>query len=176
MIRSGSLLWQYLSATQKQLAVDGQLLVEDWKDHHIEALSDYSYLVFPFAKLYEGFLKQLLWDLDVIGEREYQSTHFRVGKVLSPNLVRRLGGRSAYGALSKRYGQTLADLIWDTWKQGRNLVFHYFPHNVRRLTFVEATMRIDGIISCMESVVDAIRPRKKHEKVMLAEGIESGVS
>lgn len=176
MIRSGSLLWQYLSPTQQQLAIDGQLLVDDWQHHHIEKLSDYSYLVFPFAKLFEGFLKQLLRDLDVISEREYQGAHFRVGKVLSPNLVRRLGGRSAYGTMSKRYGQTLADLIWDTWKQGRNLVFHYFPHNVRRLSFVEASELIDKIVACMEVVVDTIRPKKKYEKVMLAEGIESGVS
>ena len=161
MIATDSLLWGYLSPTQRQLAVDGQLLVDDWKEHHITELSDYSYLVFPFAKLYEGFLKQLFRDLDVITERDYQSAHFRVGKVLSPNLVRRLGSRSAYGHVAKRYGTTLADRLWSTWKEGRNLVFHYFPHNVRRLSFIEANEIITMIEACMAEAVEMTRPRKK---------------
>lgn len=160
MIQSNSLLWQYLSPTQQQLAMDGQLLVDDWKQHHVTELSDYSYLVFPFAKLYEGFLKQLFRDISVITEREYQSAHFRVGKVLSPNLVRRLGNRSAYGHITKQFGQSLADLLWNAWKQGRNLVFHYFPHNVRRLSYEEACEIIDMIIACMTEAVEVTNPRK----------------
>lgn len=157
------MLWQYLSVTQKQLATDGQLLLEDRERHPNEYLSDYSYLVFPFAKLYEGFLKQLFLDLSVITEREYQSKHFRVGKVLSPNLVRRLGEKSAYGHISKRYGKILADTLWNTWKSGRNLVFHYFPHNVSRLSHSEAKDLIDMIIITMTDAVDLTRPRKNNK-------------
>jgi len=170
MIQPGSLLWQYLSATQQKLASDGRLLVEDRHHHPNEELSDYSYLVFPFAKLYEGFLKQLFRDLTIITEREYESTHFRLGKVLSPNLVRRLGGRSAYGSISRRYGQELADMLWNTWKQGRNLVFHYFPHNVRRLTLEEALQLIEMIVRSMTDAVSRMRPRKQTEKVLIATG------
>jgi len=170
MIQPGSLLWQYLSATQQKLASDGRLLVEDRHHHPNEELSDYSYLVFPFAKLYEGFLKQLFRDLTIITEREYESTHFRLGKVLSPNLVRRLGGRSAYGSISRRYGQGLADMLWNTWKQGRNLVFHYFPHNVRRLTLEEALQLIEMIVRSMTDAVSRMRPRKQTEKVLIATG------
>jgi len=161
MIAPGSLLWRYLSPTQQQLATDGQLLVDDWEQHHVKELSDYSYLVFPFAKLYEGFLKQLFRDLDIITEREYQSANFRVGKVLSPNLVRRLGHRSAYGHLAKRYSTTLAERLWNTWKQGRNLVFHYFPHNLRRLSFVEANEIIAMIETSMMEAIEEMRPQKK---------------
>jgi len=161
MIQPDSLLWQYLSSTQQQLAIDGQLLVEDLQHHHVEELSDYSYLVFPFAKLYEGFLKQIFRDLDVITEREYLSAHFRVGKVLSPNLVRRLGSRSAYGHITKQFGQSLADLLWNTWKQGRNLVFHYFPHNIRRLRYSEACELIDVIIATMTEAVEVTKPRNR---------------
>lgn len=160
MILPGSLLWQYLSETQKQLATDGQLLLEDRDRHPNEHLSDYSYLVFPFAKLYEGFLKQLFLDLSVISRREYESKHFRVGKVLSPNLVRRLGERSAYGHVEKRYGKALADSLWNTWKQGRNLVFHYFPHNVSRLSLLAAKALIEMITLTMTESVDLTRPRK----------------
>lgn len=173
MIKEGSLLWQYMSLTQRQLAVDGQLLVEDRQNHPNEHLSDYSYLVFPFAKLYEGFLKELFRDLSIITEREYMSTHFRLGKVLSPNLIRRLGSRSAYNTVAKQYSPSLADAIWNTWKQGRNLVFHYFPHNVRRLTLEEAKHIIDMIIATMTEAVDQTRPRKHPVKVVLATGSSS---
>lgn len=176
MIQPGSLLWQYLSITQRQLALDGQLLLADRKNHPNEELSDYSYLVFPFAKLYEGFLKQLFRDLEVISEREYESPHFRLGKVLSPNLIRRLGAKSAYGTVTKRYGAQLSDMLWNTWKQGRNLVFHYFPHNVRRLSLEEATNIIHMIVDSMSEAVNITRPRKKKSKVVLATSAKSGVS
>lgn len=170
MIKVGSLLWQYLSPTQQQLAQDGALLIEDRQHHPSEHLSDYSYLVFPFAKLYEGFLKDLFRDLGIITEREYTSTFFRLGKVLSPNLVRRLRGKSAYSAITKRYNETLANDLWNTWKQGRNLVFHYFPHNIRRLTLEEAKQLVDMIITSMAEAVDQTRPRKQTRKVVLATG------
>lgn len=153
MISRDSPLWQYLSDTQRDLASDGELLVEDRKSHPNERLSDYSYLVFPFAKLYEGFLKQVFLDLAIISDREYNSTHFRLGKVLSPNLVRRLGRRSAYAEVRKRYGEDLALQLWSTWKDGRNLVFHYFPHNLKKLAFAEAVERIEGIVFTMEKMV-----------------------
>lgn len=175
MIKSGSQLWHYMSATQRQLAEDGQLLIEDRARHPNEKISDYSYLVFPYAKLYEGFLKRLFRDLGIISDHEYTSTHFRLGKVLSPNLIRRLGTRSAYGAVSKRYGETLAETLWQTWKQGRNLVFHYFPHNVRRLNETEAIEIITMIVATMTRAVELTHPTPHTTKVVLAEGSSRGV-
>lgn len=160
MIAQDSRLWLYLSPFQRNLVVDGTLLINDCNIHPKEHLSDYSYLVFPFAKLYEGFLKQLLFDLRIIGTREYKSDHFRIGKALSPHLVGRLGIHSAYGEIAKRHGDTLAEQLWDAWKEGRNLVFHYFPHNYRALTFDEAKERIDGIIGAMKSSVEIINPTR----------------
>lgn len=154
-----SALWQYLSASQQQLAADGQLLIEDRKKHPSEHLSDYSYLVFPYAKLYEGFLKQLFLDIGAIGEREYASDHFRIGKALSPNLARLLGQKSAYAYISRRHSDGLALRLWNTWKKGRNLVFHYFPHNVRRLSLHEAVTTTQGIVDTMN---EAITETKAH--------------
>lgn len=153
MIDEGSLLWQYLSAEQRMLADDGQLLIDDRSTHPNEHLSDYSYLVFPFAKLYEGFLKQLFRDLGIIDDRDYTSYHFRIGKALSPNMMRRLGRRSAYATIESRYNKELATRLWHTWKNGRNLVFHYFPHNLRALTFDHARSIITNIIATMDEAV-----------------------
>lgn len=149
----GTALWAYLSSGQRELVNDGALLVEDRAKHPDERLSDYSYLVFPYAKLYEGFLKQLFLDLNIIRQPEYLGEHFRVGKVLSPNLVRVLKAKSAYAQLTKAYSSELADMLWHVWKQGRNMVFHYFPHNLRRLTYNEAEKIIEDIISAMTYAV-----------------------
>jgi hypothetical protein len=58
-----STLWEYLSPEIKELLEDGEKVlsfVEKYKDK--EDISDYSFLVFPFSKAYEGFLKRFLFD------------------------------------------------------------------------------------------------------------------
>lgn len=152
-IKEGSVLWNYLSAPKRVLAEDGAFLVRDSVNHVNEEPTDYSYLVFPYAKLYEGFLKDFFLDLDIIDVRDYQSDHFRIGKTLSPNLAKKLGRRSAYGQIVTRYGKDLATRLWHTWKNGRNLVFHYFPHNYRALSLDQAKMLIQMIIETMDQAV-----------------------
>jgi len=161
-MKSDSLLWRYLSSDQRQLITDGEVLMRDRRIHSEEHMSDYSYLVFPYAKLYEGFLKQLFRDIGAIGEKEYASDHFRIGKVLSPNIARLLGARSAYIWIARRYGEQLAQSLWTTWKQGRNLIFHYFPHNIRRLTLDEAQMTITHIIDTMNKAVQSCQLSNKN--------------
>jgi hypothetical protein len=153
MIQEGSRLWQYLSAPQRVLAQDGAFLVADTAVHHDLPPTDYSYIVFPFAKLYEGFLKQLFRDLGIMTEREYKSDHYRIGRALSPGMVGRLRGRSAYGQVSERYGKDLATRLWHAWKNGRNMVFHYFPDNYRALTLDEAKLLITVLCDAMNDAV-----------------------
>lgn len=159
MITEGSLLWQYLSTQQRELSRDGEFLVNDSKIHTDEPPTDFSYLVFPFAKMYEGFLKQLFLDLAIITRSEYLSDRFRIGRSLSPNLAKRLGRRSAYGEMTRRYGKDLATRLWHTWKEARNLVFHYFPHNLRSLTRDQAVELITLIIGSMDEAVRVTRVR-----------------
>jgi hypothetical protein len=154
MIQEGSRLWQYLTVEERSLAGDGAFLVTDTARHVDDPPTDYSYLVFPFAKLYEGFLKRLFRDLDIISVHEYESDHFRIGRTLSPGMIGRLRGRSAFGQIEKRFGKDLATRLWHTWKNGRNLVFHYFPHNYRSLTLEQAKAAITMIIDTMDNAVE----------------------
>jgi hypothetical protein len=153
MITHDSRLWEYLSDWEQILADDGAFLVRDSAVHKNQEPTDYSYLVFPYAKLYEGFLKDVFRDLGIISEQDYRSNHFRIGKVLSPNLVRRLGKRSAFGHIRDRYGMELAELVWRAWKEGRNLVFHYFPSDFRMLSQKQALICITTLIQAMQEVV-----------------------
>jgi len=165
MITKGSRLWNYLSSSQQALVGDGMFLLDDSARHANTTLTDYSYLVFPFAKLYEGFLKQLFLDLGIMTEREYKSDHYRVGKTLSPNLVGRLRARSAYGQIASKYNWDLADQLWQTWRNGRNLVFHYFPHNLRALSLAQATELIERICETMEAAVLYTNPDQHHQSI-----------
>lgn len=170
MIDEGSLLWQYLSPKQRVLAGDGNFLIRDSDIHRDDEPTDYSYLVFPFAKMYEGFLKQLFLDTGIISENEYASEHFRIGKALSPNLAHRLGPHSAYAQLTKHYSKDLATRLWNTWKEGRNLVFHYFPHNYRALSHTDAMELISMIVDTMEQAVMETRVHVGDTRHILAYG------
>jgi len=142
--------WQYLSQNQKDLILEGQYLMNDIIKDHAYQFKDYSFLVFPFAKAYEGFLKQLFKDCKFISHLDYISDHLRLGKLMSPHLIAKLGDRSLYKKIEDKISQQLAERIWETWRAGRNQIFHYFPHNIKAITFIEATEIIEEIIETME--------------------------
>ena len=134
-----SFFWNYLSEGQRGLIEEGLYLLEDVKNHPDVRITDYSYLVFPFAKAYEGFLKKLFLDIGFIPQHVYEGDHFRIGRALNPHLEKKLRHESVYDRISSHTGNTqLADKLWSIWKKGRNLVFHYFPHNLRALTLTDA--------------------------------------
>ena len=72
----------------RDLVGESYLLLER-EERLNENLHDYSFVVFPMAKAYEGFLKKLFFDLGLINKRQYQGDRFRVGKSLNPNLPTR---------------------------------------------------------------------------------------
>ncbi len=142
--------WFYLSRGQKDLINEGMYLMNDVIKDKAYHFKDYSFLVFPFAKAYEGFLKQLFKDIKFISHLDYISDHLRLGKLMSPNLVNKLGKRSLYKKIKDKVGQDLADKIWNCWKNGRNQVFHYYPHNLKALTFDEAEAVTEQILKTMD--------------------------
>ena len=142
--------WNYLSQGQKDLILEGEHLMNDVIREGNYEFKDYSFLIFPFAKAYEGFLKQLFKDIKFISHLDYISDHLRIGKLMSPNLIGRLGDRSLYKQITDHETRDLAERIWTTWKLGRNQVFHYFPHNLKAVSFAEAEQIIAKIIATME--------------------------
>ncbi|MFZ5424229.1 MAG: hypothetical protein ACOZAO_00340 [Patescibacteria group bacterium] len=129
-------LWQYLAEDQRELILDGEQLLTDVV--HFKSVSDYSFLVFPFSKAYEGFLKQLFLDLDLIKEDEYYGDSIRIGRILNPMFMKEHTSIYQKLCLHDKGGADVTDKLWQVWKKGRNQVFHYFPHNYRKLSFDEA--------------------------------------
>lgn len=155
-----SKLWKYLPEEIRGLLEDGEKLSVEC--HSLSGnVSDYSYLVFPFAKAYEGFLKQLFLDLDLIHEEDFYSDDIRIGRILNPIFI----GKpfSVYEKLKKhsKSGEAVVERLWNIWTHGRNQLFHYYPHNFRRLSKEDADKTIKEMIECMNIAVEILSSRNK---------------
>lgn len=157
--------WNFLSQNQKDLLLEGDYLIDEVMKHSSYAFKDYSFIIFPYAKAYEGYLKTLFKDVGLISHLSYISDHLRLGKLLSPFMASRLGEKSLYMKIVNKSGKELANQIWNTWKIGRNQVFHYFPHNFKAVTFDEAQQIIKSIIQAMEAAYQNLNPHKNYTEI-----------
>jgi len=135
---------KYLSQDQQELIEDVEIVLKriELKDH----ISDYSFLVAPVAKAYEGFVKDFFLKIGLISDNDYESDRFRVGKTLNPSL--RYKRFSIFQKLADFHqdGEELAESLWDAWKYGRNEIFHYFPNDLKKLSQAEAEDRISLLL------------------------------
>jgi hypothetical protein len=132
--------------------------VEKWE----EKFHDYSFVVFPAAKAYEGFLKKLFLDLGFINKQEYYYKYFRIGKALNPELEPRFRKKeSIYDRLVEYCGgDTLANHLWDTWRRCRNSLFHWFPEEKTVINFTQANENIFLIIDSIDHAFKECRVQK----------------
>lgn len=139
--------WDYLEKDIQELIKEAYLLIDTVERWETE-FSDYSFIVFPAAKGYEGFLKKLFLDIGVISERDFNGKHFRIGKALNPSLDRkRYKNESVYDKLNEYCGgEELANYLWQTWKTCRNKLFHWFPNKSQAITFDEAKVKVKRVV------------------------------
>jgi len=133
--------------------------VPEWSDKY----HDYSFVVFPAAKAYEGFLKKLFFEMGFINSEQYTGKRFRIGKALNPFLDRELRATESVYDRVIRYcgGKELADKLWDAWIHCRNVLFHWFPDERNAITFEEAKKRIWEIMAAMDAAfADCELPKK----------------
>ncbi len=158
---SSFIFWHYLTENQKDLLESGSHLHKLVKQDKIHTFKDYSFIVFPFAKAYEGYVKKILYDLQYIDRDEYYSDHFRLGRVLSPQLANKLGKESVYARVRRYTSRELSTMMWDMWKKGRNEIFHYYPHNLKKAHFEEATTIARNFLETMESLYNDLYIKQK---------------
>lgn len=157
--------WNYLNRDLQELLLTSLDLYR--VSHSFLNYHDYSFVVFPASKAYEGFLKLFFRDMGFITEEEYLGTRFRIGKALNPSLEERLRGSEwVYGKLIKYcQGEKLPRQLWDTWRDCRNQIFHWFPNEFRALTREEARDKVFQIIDALDLVFSECDvPVYKHEK------------
>lgn len=111
---------------------------------------DYSFVVFPMAKAYEGFLKQYLLELHLLSLEDYHDKRFRIGRALNPDLRNRQRDEQwLYDDIVRLCSRELGRLLWDTWLQCRNRVFHFFPGSSQRVSLQSAGEYLLLIVTAM---------------------------
>jgi hypothetical protein len=149
--------WSYLGEDLQKLISTSEFIyrvVESWGADlpgGKNKFDDYSFVVFPAAKAYEGFLKKLFFDLKFITEEDYYGKHFRIGKALNPSLPKELRREGVYDKIVQYCGGTqLADDLWEAWRLSRNLTFHWFPNEKNAITLTEAGERVEMIVHAID--------------------------
>jgi len=163
MIDKKSPLWEYLSPEMKDLAAEGDKLLNSCLLKSEDGMQDYSYLVFCWGKLYEGFLKKVFLDLKLITPEDYFGNEVRIGKLLSTGMGNKPPHRlSIIKDLSsnKVFGENLTKIMRVVWRNSRNTVFHFFPNNIYKLDLDTAKKRISEVVRCMELVVNRLNSLK----------------
>ncbi len=143
--------WTYLERDLQELLSEALVLLALAKKWN-QSFHDYSFVVFPAAKAYEGFLKKFFLDMGIITEKDYYGKHFRIGKSLNPTLdIKYRGHDWVYDDLTRFCGsESLPKKLWQTWKNSRNLVTHWFPNEQNAIDLVEAEKRIMFVIEAID--------------------------
>ena len=155
LIDRDSKLWLYLPPELQGLVEDGEVLVDTiYPQQELRDVSVFSFLVFSFAKAYEGFLKRLFFDLKMISHDDYYGDEIRIGKILNPNYTKKKGNVFMKLCARKGVSKDLPTELWKMWHRGRNRVFHYFPRNFRKLSYEEAVNIVRDFVAVMHKAVE----------------------
>lgn len=146
----GKIWWPYLGEDLQNL-LTASFTILDKSENWSEKFDDYSFVVFPAAKAYEGFLKKLFLDLGFITSEDYYGKHFRIGKALNPSLPKEIRREGIYDKVVEFCGgRGLADTLWETWRTCRNLTFHWFPNEKNTLTITESALRLSMVVNAID--------------------------
>ena len=164
-------LWNYVHDDLKELLKQTFLLMKLVERDEKELspgsrkFHDYAFVIFPAAKAYEGFLKTLFHDMGFISDEEYFGKRFRIGKALNPALENHLREKeSVYDKLTSFcQGNELPNALWETWKKGRNLLFHWFPNEKNAIDFLEAKNIFQEITDTMDLAFEECKINKESD-------------
>ncbi len=150
--------WNYVESDIQELLYESQLLLRTLKGMGADLpgarreFHDYSFVVFPAAKAFEGFLKKLFLDLGFITDEDYFGKRFRIGKALNPSLEKEIRREGVYDKIVDHcQGKEVAEKLWETWKESRNVIFHWFPNEKNAINLLEAEERIKMIVDAIDT-------------------------
>jgi len=172
----GSVWWNYLDEDLQELIIQSLLLLDTAQKWEVnfgetfgrgilpgEGFRDYSFIVFPAAKAYEGFLKKLFLDMGFIANEDYFGKRFRIGKALNPSLEKELRKKEGvyHKIVDECGGEDLAEDLWMCWKNCRNVLFHWFPNEKNAVSLSEAKDKVMLIIDTMDKAFDGCKMKKE---------------
>lgn len=144
--------YQFLTPWQRQLVETTAKLIDQHRDN--SNMVDYSFIVFPMSKAYEGFLKKFLYDLNLIDKKTYEGRRFRIGRALNPDVVKHQRDQYwLYDDVERICSEQTARDLWLAWLHCRNRVFHFFPKDKGLLNLDQALGKVKKIADAMSAAV-----------------------
>ncbi|PIR60448.1 MAG: hypothetical protein COU68_02550 [Candidatus Pacebacteria bacterium CG10_big_fil_rev_8_21_14_0_10_45_6] len=141
-----------LPEVQTQVATALKLYERECKEPN--KFLDYSFVVFPMSKGYEGFLKQYFFDLGLITTQTYEGERFRIGRALNPDVHENQRDEWwLFDDVARLCGQRTTRMLWDTWLICRNQTFHFFPKKTSQIDLPTAGKRLEMLATAMKAAV-----------------------
>ena len=115
-----------------ELYQDGcDLFTDSWK---FKTMSDYSFMLLPIAKVYEGVLKEVLVRIGLTKSADWESNPgLSVSKYFNP-----VGNEKIFETLQdKARDKTVPHVIYSTYQDCRNKIFHQDSFRDNRIKTVE---------------------------------------
>ncbi len=145
--------YQGLVQTEQELIRTSTQLFERERTNSF-TFSDYSFVVFPMAKAYEGFIKRTLFESGLVSQQQYTSKKLRIGRVLNPDLREQHRDEQwLYDDLERRCSKEVAQLLWRVWLECRNNIVHFFPDKKYLVTLPEARSQLVAIADAIGQTV-----------------------
>jgi len=155
--------YRYLDLHQQELVNVSFSLLE--KQDIFSDIKDFSFMVFPMSKAYEGFLKKVFYDLQLISKETYQGRRFRIGRAFNPDVRSHQRDEDwLYDDVELQFGREVARQLWNTWLVCRNRVFHYFTNEKQALSFDEAKQKINMIVESIQLVAHQLDIDQNQQK------------
>lgn len=119
----------------------------------VENISDASYIFFPAAKAYEGFLKFYFFKNNLIDEKTYHGKHFRIGRSFNPDIDQNKRDEIwLYDDVAASCGEEIAREMWNLWLDGRNQLMHFFPDERHVRTVEEVNLLLNRLFSILNQL------------------------
>jgi hypothetical protein len=148
--------FEFLEPDQQQAVYTSLELLEREKKLRPD-FADFSYVLFPISKAYEGFLKKFLFTQGLISAEVYQGRHFRIGRALNPDISPNQRDQWwLYDDVVRNCGNDLAREMWKSWIECRNHVFHYFPKFKNELSLQKVEDKMAMLISVFEKAQQCV--------------------
>lgn len=152
--------WYQFLSRKMRLLVDESFYLLEREEMDGSELPDYSFVVFPAAKAYEGFVKKYIVEIGLLPIEKVESRMFRVGKSLNPALPVQFRNSSwVWDKLKEQCGDVpgpdndVAEIMWKAWRLSRNKLFHYFPRRKKMIDISTARARLELIVMAMDKAV-----------------------
>jgi len=118
-------------------------------------LEDYSFIIFPMSKAYEGFLKRSFLDLGIIDLKTFEGKRFRIGRALNPDVHENQRDKYwLYDDMEQICGSEMTRELWNTWLECRNRVFHFYAKIDNGFSLDAVEKKLLKLSNAMQSLVE----------------------